>query len=52
MDNYVEFVSDEELELLIGGKGSGHVPTITKDCPNVISGVTINVGPISVSKNC
>ena len=53
MNNYVETLSDEELELLIGGKkGAGVVKTITKDCPNFIGGVSINVGPISISKNC
>lgn len=52
MKNYVDFLSDEELELLVGGSGSGYVKTLTKDCPNVVSGVHISIGPISIDKNC
>lgn len=52
MQNYVDFLSDEELELLVGGAGSGVVKTITKDCPGVISGISVTIGPISVDKSC
>lgn len=46
----IETVSDEELETLVGA--GGIVPTVTKDCPDVVSGVSISAGPISVDKNC
>lgn len=52
MNNYVEMMSDEELELLVGGEGSGAVPTLTKDCPNVVSKISISIGPIEVEKSC
>ncbi|MCE4958041.1 type A2 lanthipeptide [Macrococcoides caseolyticum] len=55
MENYqaleaIENVTDEELETLVGA--GGIVPTVTKDCPDTVSGVSVNVGPISVDKNC
>ncbi|MDO5376489.1 MAG: type A2 lanthipeptide [Staphylococcus rostri] len=46
----IENVSDEELETLVGA--GGIVPTVTKDCPEVISGVALNAGPITINKNC
>ncbi|MCY1597419.1 type A2 lanthipeptide [Staphylococcus pettenkoferi] len=46
----IDNVSDEELETLVGA--GGIVPTLTKDCPETVSGVDISAGPVSVSKNC
>lgn len=46
----IENVSDEELETLVGAEGI--VPTLTKDCPETISGVDVSAGPVSASKNC
>ncbi|MFC4402495.1 type A2 lanthipeptide [Gracilibacillus xinjiangensis] len=36
--NYVDIISDNELEALVGGDG-GLVETLTKDCPDVVSSV-------------
>lgn len=46
----IENVSDEELETLVGA--GGVVPTVTKDCPDTVSSVSVGVGPVSASKDC
>lgn len=52
MESFVQTVSDEELELLIGGDGNGFLKTLTKDCPQVVSEVCGTLGAISVCKSC
>lgn len=48
---FVETVSDQELEMLIGGSGSGWIKTLTKDCPNFISSICAGTF-VTVCKNC
>ena len=43
-------MSDEVLETLVGA--GGVVPTVTKDCPDTVSSVSVGVGPVSASKDC
>ncbi|MGO5064128.1 type A2 lantipeptide [Clostridium sporogenes] len=50
MGIYVEAASDDELELMVGGKDGGYVKTLTKDCPNIVSKVCIGIVPLC--KNC
>jgi Type-A lantibiotic len=50
---FIQTATDNELEMLIGGKGAGYVKTLTKDCPNVVSQVCGSLGGwISACKNC
>ena len=44
---FVETVSDQELEMLIGGADRGWIKTLTKDSPNLIS--TICAGTINTA---
>ncbi|CCF02700.1 MULTISPECIES: type A2 lanthipeptide [Streptococcaceae] len=48
---FVETVSDQELEMLIGGADRGWIKTLTKDCPNVISSICAGT-IITACKNC
>lgn len=52
MENFVQTVSDEELELLIGGDGNGFVKTLTKDCPQVVSEICVSGLGVTVCKDC
>lgn len=47
---YVEVISDVELQALIGGDGGGVLETLTKDCPDVVSSVCDPFGVFC--KNC
>lgn len=48
----VQAVSDERLEVLVGGKGSGLLKTLTKDCPGTVSDVCVNLAVVSTCKKC
>lgn len=48
----VQAVSDERLEVLVGGKGPGLLKTLTKDCPGTVSDVCVDILVVSAYKHC
>lgn len=48
----VQTVSDERLEVLVGGKGPGLLKTLTKSYPGTVSDVCVDVLVVSAYKHC